>query len=121
MAFRCFIVDDNLSFLDAARALLEREGVSVVGVASTSAEALPAVAELRPDVVLVDIWLGEESGLDLARRLVADGEGGGPLVVLISTRSEDEVVDLIAESHAAGFVHKPELSAAAIGRIVDGL
>src|SRR4029079_4666577 len=71
MPVRCLIVDDNLGFLEAARKLLEREGLSIAGVASTSAEALREAELLRPDVVLVDVSLGEESGLELARRLVA--------------------------------------------------
>ena len=56
--FRCLIVDDNPGFLDAARGLLQREGVAVVGTASTSAEAAQRVEQLRPDVALVDIDLG---------------------------------------------------------------
>jgi CheY-like chemotaxis protein len=66
---RCLIIDDSPRFLEAARGLLERQGVTVVGVASTSAEALQRVQELRPDVTLLDIDLGGESGLELARRL----------------------------------------------------
>jgi CheY-like chemotaxis protein len=69
MMLRCLIVDDSPHFLDAARGLLERQGITVVGVASTSAEALRRAQELRPDVTLVDIDLGGESGLELARRL----------------------------------------------------
>ena len=119
MRFRCFIVDDNASFLTAARGLLEGEGVSVVGTASNSADALREVAASRPDVVLVDVWLGEESGLELARRLVEGGEPDGAPVVLISTRAEAEVADLVAGSPAAGFVSKADLSAAAIRRLLD--
>ena len=66
---RCVIVDDNLGFLHAARLLLEQEGLQVVGVATSGDEALRAVTELRPDVTLVDIDLGGESGFDVARRL----------------------------------------------------
>jgi CheY-like chemotaxis protein len=62
MAFGVLIVDDNPLFLEAARDLLEREGQHVVGVAATSAEALQRAEELRPEVVLVDIMLGSESG-----------------------------------------------------------
>jgi DNA-binding NarL/FixJ family response regulator len=117
---RCLIVDDNQSFLEAARKLLEREGLAVAGVASTSDEALRQVETLRPDVVLVDISLGKESGLDLARHL-ADGRlGSEPAVVLISTRAEGDVADLIQASPAAGFIPKAALSATAIRRIVDG-
>ena len=117
---RCLIVDDNHSFLEAARMLLEREGLTVAGVASTGAEALRQAETLRPDVVLVDISLGDESGFDLTRRLVEDDPGYEAAVLLISTHAEEDVADLIAESPAAGFVPKSELSASAIRRIVDG-
>jgi DNA-binding NarL/FixJ family response regulator len=118
VALRCVIVDDNASFLEAARVLLEREGLEVVAVASTGAEARRRAQELRPDVVLVDIVLGKESGFDLARHLVAD-DGAGPAVILISTHAEADFADLIAESPAAGFVPKSELSADAVRRVLD--
>jgi DNA-binding NarL/FixJ family response regulator len=117
VALRCVIVDDSRSFLEAARELLGRGGLVVDGVASTSAEALEQTEALRPDVVLVDIFLGEESGFDLARRLAADGNG--TTVILISTHSEADFADLIAESPAAGFLPKAELSASAIERIAN--
>ena len=120
MAFGVLIVDDNRLFLEAARALLEREGLRVVGVAATSAEALQRAEELRPQVILVDITLGGESGFDLARRLAGQRPGRGPTVILISTHAGADFADLIAQSPAAGFVPKPELSADAIRRIVDG-
>jgi CheY-like chemotaxis protein len=119
MAFRVLIVDDNVSFLGAAQVLLEREGLSVVGVASTAADALQRAAELRPAVVLVDIMLGRESGFALARRLVEDGGGRESAVILISTHAQADFADLIAESPAAGFLPKSELSAGAIRRILD--
>jgi DNA-binding NarL/FixJ family response regulator len=112
------IIDDHRPFLDAARLLLEREGLSVVGVALTGAEAVRAAEELRPDVALVDVSLGEESGFDVARSLLAAEGGAGIIVVLTSTRAEGELTELIAESPAAGFLSKAELSANAIQRIV---
>jgi DNA-binding NarL/FixJ family response regulator len=120
MPIRCLIVDDNHSFLEAAQVLLEREGLTVAGVARTSDEALRKAETLRPDVVLVDISLGEESGFDLARRLVDDDPENEAVVVLISTRAEADIIDLIAESPAAGFLAKGDLSASAIRRFVDG-
>jgi DNA-binding NarL/FixJ family response regulator len=119
VALRCLIVDDNRPFLDAARALLEREGVTVPGVASTAAEALQQAKMLRPDVVLVDITLGEESGFDVARSLVTYDGSGGATVILISTHAESDFSDLIDESPAAGFLPKSELSAGAIRQILD--
>jgi DNA-binding NarL/FixJ family response regulator len=120
MEMRSLIVDDNQSFLEAARVLLEREGLAVAGVASTCDEALQLVETLRPDVVLVDISLGKESGLGLAQGLSQGALDNSPVVILISTRAESDVADLIAESPAAGFLTKAELSASAIRRIVDG-
>ena len=110
MQIRCLIVDDNQPFLDAAQLLLEREGVAVVGVTTTSAEALRLEEGLRPDVVLVDIRLGDESGFDLARRLSGT-------VILISTHAQSEFADEIAASPAAGFIPKECLSASAVLRL----
>ena len=114
------IVDDNLLFLEAARDRLEHGGLRVVGVAATSAEALRRAEELRPEVVLVDVILGSESGFELARRLAAHHQEGGPAVILISTYSAADFAGPIAKSPAAGFLPKQELSADAILRIVDG-
>jgi DNA-binding NarL/FixJ family response regulator len=114
MTLRCLIVDDNAPFMEVSRTLLERQGISVVGVAMTAAEGLQGAEKLEPDVVLVDIDLGVDSGFDLARQLA---DGGGPVaskVILISTHSEEDFADLIAESPALGFLAKSDLSARAI-------
>ncbi len=116
---RCLLVDDNDVFLGSASVLLQQEGMTVVGVASNSAEALRQARSLRPDVILVDIGLGDESGFDLAQILAQDGQGGGAEVILISARAEADYAELIAESPAAGFLVKSELSAQAISRILD--
>jgi CheY-like chemotaxis protein len=117
VALRCLVVDDNDAFLEAASALLEREGVTVAGVASTIAEALRQIEALRPDVILVDIGLGDESGFDLARRLARNGRGRGATVIMISSRAEADYAELIAESPTAGFMAKSELSAQGISRL----
>jgi CheY-like chemotaxis protein len=113
------MVDDNESFLEAARVLLERESLHVVGVATTTAEALPRAEQLQPDVVLVDITLAGESGFELARRLAERDCGEPPAVILISTHAQEDFADLIAESPATGFLAKSELCASAIRRILD--
>jgi DNA-binding NarL/FixJ family response regulator len=114
VVLRCLIVDDSSQFLAAARGLLEREGLAVVGVASTGAEALRRVAELRPDVTLVDIDLGGQSGFDVVRLLNRDAGVAAARMILISTHAEDDYAELIAASPAAGFLPKTALSAAAI-------
>jgi DNA-binding NarL/FixJ family response regulator len=117
MRLRCLLVDDSDAFLEAASVLPEREGVTVAGVASSAAEALRQARALRPDVVLIDIGLGDESGFDLARLLARDGQGGGA-VILISARAEADYAELVSESPTAGFLAKSELSARGIGRIL---
>jgi DNA-binding NarL/FixJ family response regulator len=92
--------------------------LTVVGTASTIAEAVRQVRELRPDIVLVDIMLGTESGFDLARRLAE--VDGGAAVILISTHDEADFDDLIAATPALGFVPKSALSADAIQQLVSG-
>jgi DNA-binding NarL/FixJ family response regulator len=117
---RCLIIDDNARFLDAARGLLEREGVEVVGVASIGAEAAERVEQTRPDVVLLDIDLGGQSGFDVARQLCGDASLAPPRIILISTHAEQDYVDLIAASPAVGFLPKTGLSASAIRNLLDG-
>jgi CheY-like chemotaxis protein len=113
---RCVIVDDNAEFLAAARDLLQGEGMSVVGVASTSADALAVIADLRPELALVDVDLGEENGLDLARALAGDG---APVpVILISAYSEKDLRELLEDSPALGFLSKSDLSRRAIDELV---
>ena len=124
MPLRCLLVDDNEAFLEAASVLLEREGLTVVGVASSIAEALRQARALRPDVILVDIGLGDESGFDLARLLARDGQSGqvdqwgGADVILISTGAEADYREMIDDSPAAGFLAKSELSLRGIRRIL---
>lgn len=120
MALRCVIVDDNHDFLRAASKLLDREGVSVVGCASTGAEADRACEELKPDIVLIDIDLGDETGIEVARRLASQRQGAEqPPMILISAYAEDDFADLIAESPAVSFLPKPALSGRAIRSILN--
>ncbi|HMG44313.1 MAG TPA: response regulator [Acidimicrobiales bacterium] len=118
MALRLLLVDDSTHFLDAARALLEREGMLVVAVASTSAEAIRLVRDRQPDVTLVDVDLGDESGLDLCRQLTQLVDGDAGRVILISAYPEADLRDLIDSSPAVGFLPKSRLSAHAIRRLL---
>jgi DNA-binding NarL/FixJ family response regulator len=115
---RCLIVDDSRHFLDAARGLLERQGVTVVGVASSGSEAVRQWAKLRPDVTLVDIDLGGESGFEVARQLQRASDGTPGALILISTHSEQDYADLIAASPAIGFLAKSALSGDAIRHLL---
>jgi len=117
MSVRCLVVDDNRDFLLAARKILESGGITVVGAASSSAEALLQAKKSNPDIVLVDIVLGSESGFDLARKLTAT-TGPPRAVILISTHGEEDFSELIAASPAIGFLPKWKLSARAIENLL---
>ena len=105
-------MDDNSLFLEGAVDLLTREGVDVVGTASDSAGAIRLVTELRPDVTLVDIDLGDEDGFELAKQL--HGISDSSKVILVSTHAEADLAQLIERSPALGFIAKARLSAQAI-------
>jgi CheY-like chemotaxis protein len=87
-------------------------------VATTGVEALRQAEKHNPDVILVDVDLGDESGFDVAERLSPASRPRRP-VVLISAYPEEDLVDLIDASAAIGFVSKPRLSAQAITDLLD--
>lgn len=116
MKLRCVIVDDDEAFLHVARTLLERDGVTVAGLAHSCVEAVERAEALRPDVLLIDIRLGEESGFEVARQLAGNGQAA--TLIMISTHAREDYADLIAESPVAEFMAKADLSAAAIRHIL---
>jgi DNA-binding NarL/FixJ family response regulator len=90
---RCVIVDDSAEFAGAARRLLATDGLTVVGMASTSAEALRSADKLRPDVTLVDINLGAENGFALANRR-RNHEDDQPILRTITGRDRNRLLDV---------------------------
>jgi DNA-binding NarL/FixJ family response regulator len=110
------IVDDHPSFRASARMLLQAEGFEVVGEAEDGASALAAIAELEPDVVLLDVQLPDMDGFDVAARVTANG--GGPAVVLVSSRDGADFGTLVGSSGARGFIPKAELSGSRIAALV---
>lgn len=112
-ASRCLIVDDSAAFRAAARTMLERGGFDVVGTAGDAAEAVRLTAELQPDIALVDVDLGADSGFDVAEQLA------GVAVILISTHDEQDFADLIVASPARGFLPKLTVSPEAIRELLN--
>jgi DNA-binding NarL/FixJ family response regulator len=97
---------------------LERDGFTVVGVASTIAEALRSVEALCPDVTLVDVYLGRESGFDLVEQLHRGGWCSRSGVILTSTHNAQDFADIIETSAAVGFLPKLALSPSAIRELL---
>ncbi|MGO9659762.1 MAG: response regulator transcription factor [Acidimicrobiales bacterium] len=118
MTLRCLIVDDSEGFLASAARLLESQGVTIVGRATTIGAALRLVDALQPDVVLVDVELGDEDGIELTKDITA--RAPSTCVILISAHDREEFDELVAGSGAAGFLAKGDLGAAAIDALIAG-
>jgi DNA-binding NarL/FixJ family response regulator len=109
-------VDDSPAFLASARALLESQGVTVSACASSGEEALAMAASGRFDLALIDVELGGEDGVALARLLST--RDPGLRVVLISAYELDDIAELIAGCGAAGFISKASLGRKAIDELL---
>jgi DNA-binding NarL/FixJ family response regulator len=116
VAVTVLIVDDHPSFRKFARRLLEEAGFAVVGEAEDGPAAIEAARALRPEVVLLDVVLPGQSGLEVADRLAR--EPSPPAVVLTSSRSAEDFGVALAEAPARGFIAKASFSGAALGALV---
>lgn len=110
------IVDDHAGFRRSARALLQAEGLDVVGEAADGTSALMETARLRPSLVLLDIQLPDIDGFAVAALLA--GRPRPPQVILISSRDAASYGDRIPSADALGFIVKSELSGVAIKALV---
>jgi DNA-binding NarL/FixJ family response regulator len=113
---RLLIVDDHADFRASAQTLFELEGFDVVGLAADGEEALAAAAQLKPDVVLLDVRLPDMDGFEVARALAARDDA--PRVVLVSSRDRSAYVSQLREARVCGFLGKSELSGAALHALV---
>jgi CheY-like chemotaxis protein len=110
------VVDDNADFRRSARALLEADGFSVVGVAANGPEAIAGACRLRPDIVLLDVQLPGLDGFAVAERLA--GAPDPPAVVLISSRDASAYGPRLPAAHALGFIAKRDLSGPSLAGLV---
>ena len=115
-SLRVLIVDDHEGFLSAATALLTASGYDVVGSATSGEDALTAVAEHQPDLVLVDLRLPGIDGVAVADRL--DRLDPAPRVILISSRGEARREPRVVSAPALGFLSKSELTPDALAALL---
>ena len=105
------IVDDQPPFREAARAVLSRiDGFELVAEVASGEDAVSTSGELHPDLVLMDINMGELDGIE-ATRLITDALPGTK-VILVSTYSLDDLPITARSSGAIAYVNKDELSPA---------
>lgn len=109
---RTLIVDDHEPFRAVARALLELDGFEIVAEASDGGSALSLARELDPELVLLDVHLGDMSGLEVAERLALDRPATA--VVLVSNRDAQDFGKRLERSGARGFVAKDALTGQAL-------
>jgi len=121
MPSRCLVVDDNERFLFVAERLLGAGDVLEVEGATDIASAIEVFDRFQPDVVLIDVSLGLESGFGLARQLIERAPGFANRIIIISTRSGEDYEGLIEDTSVAGFISKSDLSVDAVQRLVAGL
>jgi DNA-binding NarL/FixJ family response regulator len=113
---RVLIVDDHKIIREGLRDLIEgRRGMTVVGDVGNRADALRAAARERPDVVVLDLDLGAESGLSLIPELLAASEDSS-IIVLTGLR-DTEKRDRAMELGAKGMVLKEEGAAELLSAI----
>jgi response regulator of citrate/malate metabolism len=99
---RTLVADDDFMAVSVHRQFLERiPGFEVVGEATTGHEARALVERLRPDLLLLDIYLPDENGIELMRRLRSEGS---PRVDVIAITSAKDV-DVLRDAMQLGVVH----------------
>jgi diguanylate cyclase (GGDEF)-like protein len=103
---KVLVVDDERNILDIIKFNLEIEGYEVI-TSREGDEALRLVQELNPDLILCDIMMPELDGLEVCRRLKADGRTNQIPVVMLSarTQAQDKVASI--EAGADDFITKP--------------
>ena len=113
---RILVVDDNPLNVDVLRTRLEAEGYDVA-TASDGEEALAAVAERAPDLILLDVMMPKVDGLEVCRRLRADPTLPFTPIILVTARSAP--ADVVAALDAGGdeYVTKPVDHAALLARV----
>jgi DNA-binding NarL/FixJ family response regulator len=112
------VVDDQAPFRSAARAVVDRtRGFRWVGEADSAETAVSRASDLHPELVLMDINLGEVSGIEATRAIVR--ELPGTTVILASSYAHADLPAGARECGAVAYVHKEELSGVELQRLWD--
>jgi CheY-like chemotaxis protein len=107
MGKRVLVVDDDRVIQQLLEVNLELEGYEVVATAADGKEALEKIAELKPDLVILDIMMPKMDGLEVCRRLRADPELAKIPVILLSARAQDMDIREGLEIGASAYLTKP--------------
>jgi DNA-binding NarL/FixJ family response regulator len=122
MKLRVLLADDHDVVRQGFRALLEREGVEVVGEAADGREALRLAEALQPDVAVLDLSMPGLNGLDAARTMLQSRPKLG--VVLLTMHNDEQHIIAALRAGVRGYVVKTQAAAAlteAIRQVAEGL
>ena len=108
MALRILLADDHVMVRQGLKALLERERYSVIGEASDGREAVKLAAELRPDLILLDLAMPLLNGMEATREILKNRPDSK--VVLLTMIAEDRYVLEAIRCGAVGYVVKTRAS-----------
>jgi DNA-binding NarL/FixJ family response regulator len=107
MSIRVLLADDEALVRAGLRMILEaEEDIQVIGEASSGFEAVAATKRLDPDVVLMDVQMPAQNGLDATREIVALGRPESSRVIILTTFDLDEYVYEALRAGASGFLLK---------------
>ena len=119
---RVLLADDHAMIREGLRVVLETQrGIQVAGQAADGREAVRLAAELRPDVVVMDMRMPQVNGVEATRTIVAAGPA--PKVIIVSGFADERTVTEAIRAGASGYVVKDavlEELAPAIRKVVDG-
>lgn len=103
---RVLVVDDDFMVAEIHRRFVDgTPGFRSVGIASTAEQCWERIAELEPDLVLLDVYLPDGSGLDVLRRIRAEGRDAG--VIMITAAREVDAVSAALHGGANDYLVKP--------------
>lgn len=118
---RVLLIDDHTLFRLGLKSLLERSGIQVAAAASTGKEGLEIAAEIRPDVILLDMRMPDMDGIEVLKRLREHGISS-PITMLTTSNEERDLVESLRNG-AQGYLLKdmdPEELVKALRSIVAG-
>jgi two-component system response regulator DegU len=104
VTIRLMLVDDHKMLREGLRRSLEEEGFDVVGEASDGVEAVQKAADLKPDVILMDVSMPDMGGVEATRRIVqADPERR---IVMLTMHADRDIIDQAIKAGAVGYLTK---------------
>ena len=105
-----FVVEDQALVRDGIVSLLDiQPGISVIGSAENGAQAVQAVTEMKPDVILMDINMPEMNGIEATKAILAENEG--ITILMLTTMDDEENIVKSLKAGAAGYLLKDILAA----------